>query len=483
MPEHQLTAVPRDFHCEHTPSKSRVLALLAHDNGPDSLQAVLTCRDPQLAHQAVELLRRILRRPAATQAAELVDGLCGQLPDAPASSLRRAAAYAGSGTWPATDGTHITWPKEAAVEAPSRDEDTDNEDDGDEAPGPDGPAPSEVRLRDLSGHVVRITTLREFHVRDRQALLNAAGEQGWEPMPADQLDGGDPHDVVGAVMWLAEPPVHVDGTDSLTDHSQGSLLQRSNGDEVAAWSTEPVVADFGPGRQDTKAGQPDESGLDEDLPDFAALFPAQAPHCEDPECEDERCLWQLTPRTADLLHTALSLLADEAYDDAEELGDGHLIPDKHEGNWGVFPRLPKLTFTTDLQWRRRFARAADDLADDLERGRWPQPTCTAEELALHLAIADAGDSADELGDDPGDTEDGTYSTLPTHRDDYDFGACTDMFFQDTDVLMLYSSRFDGIEDPDGDANRQMGVGDLRAQAWFEPFGNVKVRDPHRGFRR
>ncbi|MFF2546214.1 hypothetical protein ACFVUY_27090 [Kitasatospora sp. NPDC058063] len=49
--------------------------------------------------------------------------------------------------------------------------------------------------------------------------------------------------------------------------------------------------------------------------------------------------------------------------------------------------------------------------------------------------------------------------------------------------MLYSSRFDGIEDPDGDANRQLGVGDLRAQAWFEPFGNVEARDPHRGFRR
>ncbi|MFD4660985.1 hypothetical protein ACFWP2_35815 [Kitasatospora sp. NPDC058444] len=55
--------------------------------------------------------------------------------------------------------------------------------------------------------------------------------------------------------------------------------------------------------------------------------------------------------------------------------------------------------------------------------------------------------------------------------------------EDTDVLMLYSSRFDGIEDPDGDANRQLGVGDLRAQAWFEPFGNVTARDPHRGFRR
>ncbi|MFD5435139.1 hypothetical protein ACFWJ4_23700 [Kitasatospora sp. NPDC127067] len=144
----------------------------------------------------------------------------------------------------------------------------------------------------------------------------------------------------------------------------------------------------------------------------------------------------------------------------------------------MFPRLPKLTFATDLQWRRRFARAADDLAGDLAHGNWPQPTCTAEELALHLAIDDAGDSTDELDDTVADP----HSTLPVHRDDYDFGACTDMFFQDTDVLMLYSSRFVGIEDPDGDANRRLGVGDLRAQFWFEPFGNITARDPHRGFR-
>jgi len=99
--------------------------------------------------------------------------------------------------------------------------------------------------------------------------------------------------------------------------------------------------------------------------------------------------------------------------------------------------------------------------------------------ALHLALDDAGSRCGELAAD----KSSGHAELPVHRDDYDFSACTDMFFQDTDVLMLYSSRFDGIEDPDGDANRQLGVGDLRAQAWFEPFGNVTARDPHRGFRR
>ncbi|MFB7676227.1 hypothetical protein ACFC26_32955 [Kitasatospora purpeofusca] len=58
-----------------------------------------------------------------------------------------------------------------------------------------------------------------------------------------------------------------------------------------------------------------------------------------------------------------------------------------------------------------------------------------------------------------------------------------MFFQDTDVLTLYNARFDGIGDPDGETNQQIGMGDLRTAAWFDPFGKVKTRDLHRGFRR
>ncbi|GHF42766.1 hypothetical protein GCM10018790_20770 [Kitasatospora xanthocidica] len=121
----------------------------------------------------------------------------------------------------------------------------------------------------------------------------------------------------------------------------------------------------------------------------------------------------------------------------------------------------------------------DDLAGDLEQGRWPEPTCTAEETALHLALREAPDYLDDI--EVG--EFAAHQGLPVHRDDYDFGGCRDLSFQDTDVLMLYSPAHDGIEDPGGDANRQFGIGDLRAAAWFEPFQNVTPRDPGRGFRR
>lgn len=317
--------------------------------------------------------------------------------------------------------------------------------------------PNAARLADLAGPVIRVEVLREFHVHDQQAVLKAARSVGWEPQRQDDLEGAD----------------------TVTDTSQGLRLRTENGHEVADWSEEAVVADFSTGWRYTAAvrrGEPATPSTRKKTPDFAALFATKVLHCDDPECEDERCQWQLTPRTADILYTELCLLADQVYEDSEELGDRPVVPDEHDGQWGVFAYLPKLTFAADLQWRRRFARAADDLAGDLECGQWPEPTCTAEELALHLAIRDAGDRGDE-GDDAGD-----HGRLPTYRDDYDFDMCSEVFFQDTDVLMLYNSRFDGIEDPDGETNQHMAIGGLRVAAW-EPFLNVQARDPRRGFRR
>ncbi|MFE2058824.1 hypothetical protein [Streptomyces sp. NPDC059446] len=464
----------RGFHCEHTPSKSRILALVHHREGPASLQAVLTCRHPELAQQAVGILQQAIGSSADAWKPEPLEKLCAQLPDAPASSLRSAARHALAGVWPMPPGSLLKWEQIAYVV----DDDSD-EDEADAVPRAVRTL-NDARLVDLAGPVIRVEVLREFHVHDQQAVLKAARTAGWEPQPNDDLEDDDPQDVVGAVMWLGESDSEIDGADTITDTSQGLRLRTEKGHEVADWSEEAVVADFGVGLRYTAAvrrGEPATPSIRKKSPDFAALFATEAPHCDDPECEDERCQWQLTPRTADVLYTELCVLADQAYDDSGELGDRPVVPDEQDGHWGVFSYLPKLTFAADLQWRRRFARAADDLAGDLERGQWPEPTCTAEELALHLAIRDAGDREVE-GDAAGD-----HGRLPTHRDDYDFGMCSEVFFQDTDVLMLYNARFDGIEDPDSETNQHMGIGDLRAAAWFEPFLNVEARNPHRGFRR
>lgn len=49
--------------------------------------------------------------------------------------------------------------------------------------------------------------------------------------------------------------------------------------------------------------------------------------------------------------------------------------------------------------------------------------------------------------------------------------------------MLFRPKLSGIADPEDPANPSMGVGDLRATAWFAPLGSHSIRDPRRGFRR
>jgi hypothetical protein len=205
-------------------------------------------------------------------------------------------------------------------------------------------------------------------------------------------------------------------------------------------------------------------------PDFGRLFPV----CR---CGRETCArcqdFQFTPRSAAVLYAAGQLLADQAFDDVEQRGDA---PVSDDGEWSVFGAYPRITWAQDGGWRRRAARSFDDLCSDISGGGWPQPSCAAEEMALHLMFELAGDLVfDGLVDfEP---------SLPRHRDDFQWDVMSDVFFQDEDILDLFDPSLDGVEDPDADLNRLAGIGDYRPAAWFTSFDNVPGRDQGRGFRR
>lgn len=210
-------------------------------------------------------------------------------------------------------------------------------------------------------------------------------------------------------------------------------------------------------------------------PEFAELFPLDLP-AEAAQGPGER--WLLTPRTACLLYEQLSALADAGYDDVEEYGGAPVLAgEEHE--WAVLGRLPRLTWRQEAGWRRAMARAFDDLADDLAEGRWPQPRCPAEETALHLALSDA---AAALEDEPDHIAE-LMEDLPAHPFDYDWEACREVLLRHREILLLSDPGADGIEDPESEANRELGLGDLRPPAWFTPFPGAAPRDPERGFRR
>lgn len=445
------SAVARRFFCEHSRTKSRVLALVTRADSPPSLEAVLTCGDAVVAQQAAELLEQAVQHGRTASVKAAAEQVSAALPAAPRASLREALEYAFAGTWPSAEKPVVTWSQLHPPEAPDARLTQDNQ-----------PRTAEdAGLADLPGPVVRLVRLQEFHVHDVGKLLSTAAAAGWEPVPEHERGDEDPQDVVGAVMDLAYNSQAVPGVDEVTGAAEAQMLCSDDGDEVADWSAKPVRVDFGTGWRLTSSSPT--------RPDFAALFPLPACGCGEQACEvcDG---WQFTPRTADLVHSALTALADETRDDIEEHGDTAVTLD-NESEWSVLSRLPRLTWREDHSWRRRMLEAFESLVSDLESGEWPEPRCYAEELALHLAVEDAPGYREIL-----DGEQGTaHNQLPRHDDDYDWDACSDTFFQDRDVLLLFDQALDGIEDPDVQQNQLLGIGDMRPAVWFEPFNDATPR--------
>jgi hypothetical protein len=428
-----------EFYCEHTVSKSRVFALVKRPGYMPSLVAVLTCIDPLLAHRVAASLGEAATSGRGPTVLAESGRIAAELADAPAASYRQAIDRAYAAAWPVPGTSGIRWDDLHNSYGYPYSEDQPITPGGRDAVIR---TPHEGDLTSLPGMVVRVETTLDLHIHDPERLLAAARADGWEP--DQELDDTDPHDLLGASMWLADQIPTIPGADMIHASSAGENL-----------SNESI------GRTDTVGAD----ALEDNLPDFAALF-----HVNDNDDAD----WQLTPRTADALHSALSILADEAYDDIEEHGDDPVQPD---GHWMVFHRLPRLSWRQDAHWRRQLARAADDLANDLEAGEWPIPRCNAEELCLHLALADAVGCAEMRDESPRSEH------LPRHDDDDDWDLCSEMLFQDHDVLLLNQPWADGIEDPDDDANKAAGIRDLRPNNWFETFNNVEPRDPKRGYRR
>jgi hypothetical protein len=440
----------RAFWCEHAKAKSRVLALVVGPDRHPTLEAVLSCADRALAERCATYLTAVSQHGLARASrAELLD-IVESLPAAPRASLISALACVGENRW-LPHGGHADL------------------DDLLETMGLDiGRPPSRgARLYDYRGPVVRCIQLNEVHVHDRERLLAAARAAGWRPEgPDDADDAAGTDDLLGAVLHFLQPDEPVPGADEVTAAATLQLLRPERGDEVCDWSTRPIGAYFGPSRPRPQPGDPDET-------DFAELFGDRSCGCGDRACE--LCgSWQLTPRTANAIATALALLSDWIYDDVEQHGSR---PVDEDGFWRVLGRLPRFTWWQDTFWRRRLARSCDDLRADIEEGFWPEPSCRAEEVVLHMAIEDAGALVLMWKDDPKHR----HHLLPRFRDDYDWARCSEILFRDEGARSVFERVLVGVDAVD--SLTELPMSDPRADTWFEVFSGEEVRDPRRGFRR
>lgn len=169
-------------------------------------------------------------------------------------------------------------------------------------------------------------------------------------------DPGVAEDAAAVLTATAVPELA--GADMISHEVTGQVLDAAAGDEVVPWHAGPVIEEFDAGwLLDT------DTADSERAPDFVALFPVRDCDCGEEDCEicgD----WHLTPRTADMLHAALSVMSDQAYDDIEEHGDTPVSIDNQD-SWMVFDRLPRITWRQDAEWRRGIAHACE--------GPYPRP--------------------------------------------------------------------------------------------------------------
>ncbi|TQC40116.1 hypothetical protein EEB14_56435 [Rhodococcus sp. WS4] len=169
----------------------------------------------------------------------------------------------------------------------------------------------------------------------------------------------------------------------------------------------------------------------------------------------------LTPRQARMVAVTAGAFAATVYGDADALA-GRAIESVEQGS--LLAALPSVTWGQDTGWRRRMARAFDDLAADIAAGRDPEPVCTGEVVALRLVLAAAAEHA-AAGD-----LDRVVADVPVHRRDCDWGTAAAVLCGDRDALTLFDETpiADGVVvDPD---------------EWFVPSDGDRARDPDRGHR-
>ncbi|MEV7157263.1 hypothetical protein AB0N77_21990 [Streptomyces misionensis] len=310
--------------------------------------------------------------------------------------------------------------------------------------------------------------------------LEEAVEQPGSFLVLDRLDVQAPFDdqtVVTAVV--------AEVFDRLTDNYYAVVLPRTGPDTdtstqlLAQAATDLAAEPFGDELQliDTCLAAPERA-----VARARARFVSRVQHPHWHLDEDEEG-WSeeddegvLTARTAAVLRLAGEELSALAWQEVAALGDEPLP----RGAGGVFGQLPAITLRRDGQWRRQMARAFDDLAGDLQAPgeTWLGPRCTGEEMALHLMI----DRARSITTNRPSGVRGLVADLPHSSADYDWEGCSDDLFEDHDVLMLFDAQLDGMEDPDSGIHQAMGMVNLAADEWFEPFRTDNARDPGRGFR-
>ena len=170
-------------------------------------------------------------------------------------------------------------------------------------------------------------------------------------------------------------------------------------------------------------------------------------------CDEE--FW-FSPRMAALLHHCGCLYADMVSD----------VPESMLNN------LPSVAqpYARNTSWVSAYVEASRRLVARLEKGQFPRPNCTGEEMALHKIM----EMAEALYSDGDEGVMETLEGLPKSTIDEDFDLVLDLAFEDGDVLMLYGTP--GSVPSNGFTDYLTDFAGLGPDKWFQPFRSERVND-------
>lgn len=126
---------------------------------------------------------------------------------------------------------------------------------------------------------------------------------------------------------------------------------------------------------------------------------------------------------------------------------------------------PLLTASMPKKWWKQAVQCFRYLADDLEAGKWPRPTCLGEEMALYLIL----DGAEACVQDIPHWRKKSKRPYPALKQDFKWDDVDDLLFEDHDILMLFNMSLDDIKDSDAETYQRMGFGQFASESMVYPL--------------
>mmetsp|Transcript_47666 Transcript_47666/g.112181 ORF Transcript_47666/g.112181 Transcript_47666/m.112181 type:complete len:312 (-) Transcript_47666:20-955(-) len=187
---------------------------------------------------------------------------------------------------------------------------------------------------------------------------------------------------------------------------------------------------------------------------YRELFKPEA--SDDEEEDDEDGEFFLSPRLAFAVASDCVVLSDMLRDDPDIWADS-------------LPIGARALYRSSSSFRENLSQCCLRIACRLNKGMWPEPNCTGEEVVFHIAMDMVPDNMRECWAE-------SLEELPAYPEDHKFRDFKALAVEDEDVLATWEGSELGEALMHGPLGEMMRCANLKPQDWFIPFRQANIRN-------